>query len=396
MDTKFAYNSLIYEIIDESKRTVSLYSHDINQEKKRIIIPQYVTYKSRRYKVVAIESFALIRCCAEYIRIGKYITNLDILLFNNCINLSHIEIDKNNNVYCSHDGIVYNKEMTRLVKFPRNKQVEEFSIPQGVTHIEYGAFAWNNYIRHIHIPDSVRHIKQEAFVVCTQIDTITGASQIETIGHNAFSDCISLKTLPLFQSLKEIGYNAFTRTSIHSFNIPESIEKIYPEAFSDCKLLTHFTISGNENRYKIIDNVLFNQDKKSLHTYPANKKGKSYTIPQWVTQIESGAFSYANHLKTIHSDCEKLNIIESGAFAFTSIEKIILPSTSYICSNAFIHSAIKQIVFKGEEPPSTFGCEILPEDVIILVPYGSKRAYQYADLWCNRTIKEYYENEIPA
>ena len=51
--------------------------------------------------------------------------------------------------------------------------------------------------------------------------------------------------------------------------------------------------------YSDIDGVLFNKEKTLLHTYPADKTGANYTIPDSVTSIGRGSFFQCTSLTSI-------------------------------------------------------------------------------------------------
>lgn len=55
------------------------------------------------------------------ITIGDRVTDIEIeeVSFYNCSELKSINVSNNNTAYSSIDGILYNKEQTRLVKVPR-------------------------------------------------------------------------------------------------------------------------------------------------------------------------------------------------------------------------------------------------------------------------------------
>lgn len=54
--------------------------------------------------------------------------------------LQSIEVARDNPIFSSRDGILFNKELTRLMRCPIAWPREQFIIPDTVTHIEAGAF----------------------------------------------------------------------------------------------------------------------------------------------------------------------------------------------------------------------------------------------------------------
>ena len=84
-----------------------------------------------------------------------------------------IEVSENNETLCSKDGVLYSKDMTELIAYPRRRDSWEymtFIVPSGVKHVYQGAFGYqdnegDNYssynyskIYHIVFPESVTRI----------------------------------------------------------------------------------------------------------------------------------------------------------------------------------------------------------------------------------------------
>ena len=57
-----------------------------------------------------------------------------------CSSLTSINVDVNNNNYCSDNGILYNKAKTKIICYPSGKAGTNFTIPNSVTSIGRYAF----------------------------------------------------------------------------------------------------------------------------------------------------------------------------------------------------------------------------------------------------------------
>lgn len=108
-----------------------------------------------------------------------------ILLFLMAIGTSVYAQDVNSNGYIiagsSHehfesiDGVlyqIYNSSPNVLVKFPQNKNVTTYTIPDKTKTIAKGAFQGNKYIQTIRIPSTVNYIGDNAFDGCENLKTI--------------------------------------------------------------------------------------------------------------------------------------------------------------------------------------------------------------------------------
>lgn len=87
--------------------------------------------------------------------------------------LTAINVDSANPHYSSKDGIMYNKDMTKLIKFPTAKDSSGYIFPQSITEIGRYAFAWCNGVKKIVIPDTVDTIINGAFYSCPNLSSIT-------------------------------------------------------------------------------------------------------------------------------------------------------------------------------------------------------------------------------
>ena len=90
----------------------------------------------------------------------------------------YIRLKNNGDYYFSEDGIIfinnnkYNDHKVVLVKFPQNKNISSYTIPNGVNSIAKGAFQGNKYLKTIRIPSSIIYIGDNAFDGCDQLQSI--------------------------------------------------------------------------------------------------------------------------------------------------------------------------------------------------------------------------------
>lgn len=83
---------------------------------------------------------------------------------------SFVVID--NPVYSSLNGILYNKEQTRLIQCPC-KMEGTVVVPEGVTTIAPGAFSGCSRITSLTIPTSVKSLAYGTFVGCSGLTSMT-------------------------------------------------------------------------------------------------------------------------------------------------------------------------------------------------------------------------------
>ena len=72
-----------------------------------------------------------------------------------CSSLEKIAVDPDNEVFSAVDGVLFNKERTRLIAYPEGKTAENYTIPETVTEIYGDAFGYHTRIKKLMIPANV-------------------------------------------------------------------------------------------------------------------------------------------------------------------------------------------------------------------------------------------------
>lgn len=105
------------------------------------------------------------------VTIPSSIQNIGNSVFSSCTGLCDIFVDPNNTVYCGTDGILYSKDMKKLISVPAGKQ-GLVVIPDGVTTICSSAFSSCIGLTGIKIPSSLTIIDNVAFLGCDALDHV--------------------------------------------------------------------------------------------------------------------------------------------------------------------------------------------------------------------------------
>lgn len=117
--------------------------------------------------------------------------------------LESINVDPDNSYYCSVDGVMYNKDMTKIVEFPYGKT--SVTLPDTITSIDENTFYDCGKLESIIIPNGVKSIGESAFEGCRKLKSVTIPESVESIGKNAFFDCIAMTSATLPKSNIKIG-----------------------------------------------------------------------------------------------------------------------------------------------------------------------------------------------
>ena len=139
------------------------------------------------------------------ITIGDSVTSIGEWAFEECISLTSITVDENNEHYKSIDGNLYSKDGTTLIQYAIGKEATSFKIPDTVTSIGFTAFEACTSLASVIIPDSVISIGDRAFAYCTSLASVTIGNSVTSIGTGSFAGCTSLTTVILGNSMTSIG-----------------------------------------------------------------------------------------------------------------------------------------------------------------------------------------------
>jgi len=238
-DSAFRGCSLTSVTIPLSVTRIGYSAFDDCVNLEQAIIPSSVT---------TINTFAYSGCSRlTSVLIPSSVTNFGDVVFQGCTNLTSIEVDPNNTVYSSNDGVLFNKIQTELITYPPGK-TGAYSIPPGVTDIKYYAFFWCKNLTGITLPSSVSSIGYEAFSNCTSLAELVIPPHVSHISDYAFYNCSKLKFL-MFAPEADlfIGPYAFShcnglgRVDFHyddfQYDIPYSYYFIGQFSFSYCSEL---------------------------------------------------------------------------------------------------------------------------------------------------------------
>ncbi|MCL2487706.1 MAG: leucine-rich repeat protein [Oscillospiraceae bacterium] len=311
-------------------------------------------------------------------------------IFDECVSLENFYVDPDNTAFSDLDGVLFDKAETTLICFPPGRADSPYIVPEGVTVIREGAFWRCENLTGIVLPDRLETIGYDAFRMCRNLENITVPDGVIDFGQSAFDSTKwyadqpdglvvlgkvlyrykgsmpdnTVLTLPDgiigIASYAFAAYTAWGNYRLAGIALPDSIKYIGDCAFAGCYKLKNITIPKNvmyigqevfrgneclsaihvnaENKsYTGIDGVLFNKGKTALIHYPAAKTGKSYSIPDGVTDIMDNAFANC----WLESVTIPDSVQEIHAYAFSqskTLKNIIVPeSVKKIGEGAFEH-----------------------------------------------------------
>lgn len=281
-------------------------------------------------------------------------------------------------------------------------EAKEILIEDGVPGIEDGCFDSFEQVRAVEVPDSVTRIGAGAFAFCTSLEQMDLAdTNITEIGGGAFAGCSALTELTLpdgvtlvdaalmdgCNSLQQVNFGKSTVTRIEenafhgcaalqSIRIPDSTESIGISAFEDCTGLQQVQlgekttaledtvfcgctaleeVAGLEhvNSYggDVFTNTAWEKEAADADGFVITGgvllrylgKAKDVTIPEETATIGNSAFSEADTVRrvTIGKNVKKIDRL---AFAYSMVEEVIFeaPEEVEIGEDAFAETPWEQ------------------------------------------------------
>ena len=246
------------------------------------------------------DSVTSIGDCAFYgcisltsVTIGNGVTSISDS-FSGCVSLKSFTVSESNSAYSSKDGVLFNKNKTKLVAYPAGKtntsytipnsvsEIKEWAfsdcsdltnvtIPNSVSKISYGTFYGCSSLTSVTIPTSVKSIDDYAFEFCSSLTSVTIPNSVTSIGEWAFSDCSSLTSITIPNSVSKISYGTFECCeNLKSVTIPTTVKSIDGRAFSLCDSLSDIYYKGTASQWKAVKVEAFNNPLKNatIHYVP--------------------------------------------------------------------------------------------------------------------------------
>lgn len=231
----------------------------------------------------SIDGYAFSGCKKlKSVTLPQNLTSIKMTAFQRCTALTNIEIGPANTNYTSNDGVLYNKDMTKLIICPNGK-TDNLTLPEGITSL---------------LPENNGALTFEILDGC-QISSITLPST-----YSGFSDSIY--------------------------------------RFGGCAALEEVNISENHEKFRSVDGVVYDKNVEKLIMCPRGRK-QPYQMPDTVTSINKYAFYNCKNLSdvTISKNVASINY---NNFYGCTIDTVLIPEgVSKIAGYAFEGCTIKKL-----------------------------------------------------
>ena len=146
---------------------------------------------------------------------------------------------QDNDRFASEDGVIFSKDKSRLVFYPRSKKDKKYIVPESVTGLWDSSFRNAKAIEEVVLPEGLESIAENAFRE-SGIRRIEVPGTVSTIWKNAFAFC-NLESVILHRGLSWIDKEAFLKCTAKEIIFPETMNRIGENAFyeSTTKFVFH-------------------------------------------------------------------------------------------------------------------------------------------------------------
>ena len=360
----FQYNDNLEMVVDSKNKKYSskdgvLYNKDMT-ELIRYYDKEGLCYFRIPDGVEKIGDCAFFDCKLVKLYLPSSVKEIGDCAFSGYYGISDIEVDSENKNYIVKDNILFSKDMKELVWYSRENTKDFYSIPDGVTVINAGAFFACRSLNNITIPNTMKIIEDKAFMGMLFLESLTIPDSVSKIGEAVFFCCNNLNSVNVGKNNKYFTSNngilfdkdmteiivCPTGYPVADYKIPDGVKKIRDYAFYNCIRLENITVPesvtyiGKYAFYECARLLSINLPSKitsiAEYTFVSCSQLVKITVPDKVKYIEDRAFENCSSLVEVKFP-SSLNKIGKEAFACcSSLETVDIPqNVTEIADNAF-------------------------------------------------------------
>lgn len=195
----------------------------------------------------------------------EFPSSLEDIGYNPFVSCSNIEFISRTENYKVVDGILYNKDMSKLICCPVSKAAGKVYLPDSVVELERGAFSGCEGMTEIHL-HNVNKINKSGFTNCSGLKKVYISDFISYVGEWAFSHCENLESVSVSKKTF-IDRNAFSNSPVNLEVRPENENYLIESE-------NLFTLKSLSKSYKgKVDSILIDPPYNSHIDYIGYKDG---------------------------------------------------------------------------------------------------------------------------
>ncbi len=236
--------------------------------------------KDETRPITAIRQYAL--NCDEKVKvinIGADVLSIDGKSFYSCWALQCIYVDENNPNYCDIDGVLYNKDKTEIICMPTDHDTYLAEKYGYAKYDEYGsriepAVEDENYADYERdvltyvIPSTVKTVGELCFNYAnmTTVYIPEGVTTIETLGFYEIPRLANVYSYVPEGEVTDTHYTSNEALGTVYLSLPEGLEYIGSDAFTQCQALTYMYIPASVKHigHHAFWDTCYKQDKQVM------------------------------------------------------------------------------------------------------------------------------------
>ncbi|WP_296080183.1 leucine-rich repeat protein [uncultured Eubacterium sp.] len=290
----YTINSKTGEVIIKGNGEISDYSTSpflyLNGDIKSVLIESGILKIGAR----------LFRNCTslEKISISDTVTQIDNTAFDGCKGIKEFSVDIENEVYSSFDGILYSKDLSKLIKYPSAKNDERFATLKNTTTICKNSFK--------------------------------GSVNLKTV-------VLSSETVNIEENFENLGISLECENELPNPDSTHYHEPIYKTVYPTCSEYGYIEVTCRTCDEKIINKYICpTKHKYTEKITPATTESNGHIVTvcivcghikedKIINKIESASLDYSSVVYDNHQFSPNVNVVDSNG-------KSLVQNVDYIYS----------------------------------------------------------------
>lgn len=169
----------------------------------------------------------------EIMYIGKNVKSWGEFALLGCKNLSYVSVNEENPNYTTFNGVLYDKDYSKLICCPSGRsgevnihentvtvnsyaffecdKVEKVTASNNLKYIDEAAFCGCKNLSCVNCGEGIKKIRAACFEDCESLKEFTVGSNVNLVGNVAFFDCLSFSKITFLNPNTDIGKKIFSR-----------------------------------------------------------------------------------------------------------------------------------------------------------------------------------------
>ena len=188
--------------------------------------------------------------------------------FYACLSLPEIQVSSNNPAFVAVDGVLFTKDMKKLMAYPAGKAAASYTVPKGVTEINTNAFEMCKNLTTVNLPEGITDLGFGAFENCENLTAVNLPNSIVNLDACVFTGCTSLQSAVIPQGITTLLDGMFSGCAgLKSVTLPAGMTSIKTSGFYGCTALKDVYFGGTEAQWNAVELGGWNDPLKtaSLH-----------------------------------------------------------------------------------------------------------------------------------